>query len=106
MRGSWRTQLNWQPQPWGQPAPQTQAPRTRTVTEQAPPPPVTVTEAPPPPETTEAPPPPPATTEAPPPTSEAPPTTTRPRLIPTLPYETIPGLPFIPNPIQPPPPQP
>ena len=31
-----------------------------------------------------------------------PPSTTRPRLIPTLPYQTIPGLPFVPAPIQPP----
>lgn len=86
--------------------PQTQAPQTRTVTRQAPPPPQTVTEAPPPPPpTSEAPPPPPPTTEAPPPTTEAPPTT-QPPLIPTLPYETIPGLPFVPNPIQPPPPGP
>jgi hypothetical protein len=84
------------------PAPQTRAPQTRTVTQQAPPP-QTVTEAPPPPpETTEAPPPPP--TSEPPPTTQAP--TTQPPLIPTLPYETIPGLPFVPNPIQPPPPQP
>jgi hypothetical protein len=88
------------------PPPQTQAPQTRTVTRQAPPPPVTITEAPPPPPpTAEAPPPPPPTTEAPPPTTEAPPTT-QPPLIPTLPYETIPGLPFVPNPIQPPPPAP
>ena len=57
------------------PPPQTQAPQTRTVTQQAPPPPVTITEAAPPP-TSEAPPPPPPTTEAPPPpTSEAPPST-------------------------------
>jgi hypothetical protein len=88
------------------PLPETQAPQTRTVTRQAPPPPATVTEAPPPPpETSEAPPPPPPTTEAPPPTTAAPPTT-QPPLIPTLPYETIPGLPFVPNPIQPPPPAP
>lgn len=88
------------------PPPQTQAPQTRTVTRQAPPPPATATEAPPPPPpTSEAPPPPPPTTEAPPPTTEAPPTT-QPPLIPTLPYETIPGLPFVPNPIQPPPPAP
>ena len=86
------------------PPPETQAPQTRTVTQQAPPP-QTATEAPPPPpETTEAPPPPPPTTEAPPPTTQAP--TTQPPLIPTLPYQTIPGLPFVPNPIQPPPPQP
>jgi hypothetical protein len=89
------------------PAPVTQAPppQTRTVTRQAPPP-VTQTQAPPPPPpTSEAPPPPPPTTEPPPPTTTAPPTqTTQPPLIPTLPYETIPGLPFVPAPIQPPPP--
>lgn len=86
----------------------------RTVIEQAPPPPaVTVTqEAPPPPSTTEAPPPP-STTEAPPPTTttEPPPTTTtqpppatsttQAPAIPTLPYQTIPGLPFVPSPFQP-----
>jgi Hsp70 protein len=86
------------------PAPQTQAPQTRTITREAPPPPATEAPPPPPP-TSEAPPPPPPTTEAPPPTTEAPPTT-QPPLIPTLPYETIPGLPFVPNPIQPPPPAP
>jgi hypothetical protein len=89
------------------PAPVTQPPppQTRTVTRQAPPP-VTQTQAPPPPPpTSEAPPPPPPTTEPPPPTTTAPPTeTTQPPLIPTLPYETIPGLPFVPAPIQPPPP--
>jgi hypothetical protein len=84
------------------PAQQTRAPQTRTVTQQAPPP---TYEAPPPPPPSEEPPPPPPTTEAPPPTTEAPPTT-QPPLIPTLPYETIPGLPFVPNPIQPPPPAP
>jgi hypothetical protein len=84
------------------PPPQTQAPQTRTVTRQ-PPPPVTQTQAPPPPPPTSEPPPP--TTEPPPPTTTAPPTeTTPPPLIPTLPYETIPGLPFVPAPIQPPPP--
>jgi len=85
------------------PAPQTRAPQTRTVTQQAPPP--TYQAPPPPPPTSEEPSPPPPTTEAPPPTTEAPPTT-QPPLIPTLPYETIPGLPFVPNPIQPPPPAP
>jgi hypothetical protein len=88
----------------------TEAPETRTVTQQPPPPPVvTVTTQPPapPPPTSETPPPPPPTTEAPPPTTEAPPTTQSPQpLIPTLPYATIPGLPFVPNPIQPPPAQP
>ncbi len=82
-------------------------PETRTVTRQAPPPVETVTQ--PPPATTEPPPPPP-TSEAPPPppetTTAAPPPSTQPPLIPTLPYETIPGLPFVPNPIQPPPAQP
>jgi Hsp70 protein len=73
----------------------TRAPQTVTQT-QAPPPP---------PPTSEAPPPPPPTSEAP-PTQTQPPTSTRPRLIPTLPYETIPGLPFVPAPIQPPVPQP
>jgi hypothetical protein len=77
--------------------PQTQAPQTRTVTQQAPQPPVTVTEAPPP--TSEAPPPPPPTTEAPPPTSEAPPPTSEPPpWSPTAPYPTIPGLPWVPAP--------
>jgi hypothetical protein len=78
------------------PPPQTQAPQTRTVTQQAPPPPVTITEAPPP--TSEAPPPPPPTTEAPPPTSEAPPSTEPPPWSPTAPYPTIPGLPWVPLP--------
>ena len=79
------------------PPPQTQAPQTRTVTQQAPQPPVTVTEAPPPPPpTSEAPPPPPPTTEAPPPTTEAP--TTPPPWSPTAPYPTIPGLPWVPAP--------
>jgi hypothetical protein len=80
------------------PPPQTQAPQTRTVTQQAPPPPVTITEAsPPPPPTSEAPPPPPPTTEAPPPTEE-PPTTQPPPWSPTAPYPTIPGLPWVPLP--------
>ncbi|MGO4445962.1 Hsp70 family protein [Mycobacterium sp. 2YAF39] len=90
------------------PTSETQAPPPETVTEQAPPPPVTETvtpppsEPPPPPTTTEPPPPPPTTT-APPPTTTAPPppTTQPPPVIPTLPYETIPGLPFVPNPVQP-----
>lgn len=76
--------------------------QTRTVAPR-PQSPATVTQTPPPPPpTSEAPPPPP---ETPPPTTEAPPpATTQPPLIPTLPYETIPGLPFVPAPIQPPPP--
>jgi Hsp70 protein len=79
------------------PAPQTQAPQTRTVTRQAPPPQETVTEAPPPPPpTSEAPPPPPPSTETPPPTTEAP--TTPPPWSPTAPYPTIPGLPWVPAP--------
>ena len=83
----------------------------RTVIEQAPPPRVTVTqEAPPPSETpaptstTDAPPPPTTTTEAPPPTTTQPPQTTsstQAPAIPTLPYQTIPGLPFVPSPFQP-----
>ena len=83
----------------------------------APPPPVTqtITRAPdtftqtqaPPPPTSEAPPPPPPTSEAPPPPPpQEPSPSTPPRLIPTLPYETIPGLPFVPRPIQPPAPAP
>jgi actin-like ATPase involved in cell morphogenesis len=81
------------------PPPQTQAPQTRTVTQQAPQPPMTVTEAPPPPpETTEAPPPPPPTSEEPPPTTEAPPTSQPPPWSPTAPYPTIPGLPWVPAP--------
>lgn len=90
------------------PPPTTEAPRrTRTATQAPPPPVVTATQQPQaPPPTSEAPPPPP-TTEAPPPTTEAPPTTQSPQpIIPTLPYETIPGLPFVPNPIQPPQPAP
>ena len=58
-------------------------------------------EPPPPPPTSEAPPPPP-TSEAPPPAPESPSSPSAPpRLVPTLPYETIPGLPFVPRPIQP-----
>ncbi len=96
------------------PAPsETQAPPPETVTQEAPPPPVTetvtpppaTTEAPPPPTTTTEPPPPPTTTEPPPPptTTEPPPppASNPPPVIPTLPYETIPGLPFVPNPVQP-----
>jgi hypothetical protein len=98
------------PQPSSEAPPETQAP-DQTVYQQAPPPPVTetVTEPPPvtesPPPSTEAPPPPPTTTE-PPPTvtvTESPPSsTTQQPIIPTLPYQTIPGLPFVPAPIQPP----
>jgi hypothetical protein len=86
---------------------ETQAPSPETVTQEAPPPPVTETVTAPPPEpppttpppaTTEPPPttPPPTTTQPPPPTTQPPPPA-----VPTLPYETIPGLPFVPNPIQP-----
>ena len=96
------------------PPSETQAPPPETATqEEAPqvtetvtapptePPPTT----PPPPETT---PPPPPTSEVPPPTTTQPPPSTPPPppTIPTLPYETIPGLPFVPNPIQPPQPAP
>jgi hypothetical protein len=94
------------PPPESQVPEQQQAPAQRTVTQQAPPPVVTVTDPPPP--VTEAPPPPPTTTEPPPPTTEAPttqttqpPSSTQAPLIPTLPYQTIPGLPFVPAPIQP-----
>lgn len=86
---------------------ETQATTPETVTQEAPPPPVTetVTAPPsePPPTTTEAPPPPPTTTAPPPTTTEPPPppTSNPPPVIPTLPYETIPGLPFVPNPVQP-----
>lgn len=95
---------------------ETQAPPPETATQEAPPPPVTETvtasptepppTTPPPPETTTAPPPP--TSEAPPPTTTQPPASTPPPppTVPTLPYETIPGLPFVPNPIQPPQPAP
>lgn len=88
--------------------PQTQAPAPQTVIEQAPPPVVTVTEEPPaapaapPSTTTDAPPPPVTTTEQPPATvTETPTSATRQPLIPTLPYQTIPGLPFVPAPVQP-----
>ncbi|MCT7660304.1 Hsp70 family protein [Mycobacterium deserti] len=90
------------PPPAPPPATQAPPPRTRTVyqapprqTATAPPP----TQEPPPPPPPESPSPPPPTSEPPPP----PPPTTQPPLIPTLPYETIPGLPFVPAPIQPPP---
>ncbi|WP_123025083.1 Hsp70 family protein [Mycolicibacterium stellerae] len=81
------------------PPQQEEPPVTQTITQV----PETVTQ------TQEPPPPPPPTSEAPPPSSEAPPPapespsspSTPPRLIPTLPYSTIPGLPFVPNPIQP-----
>jgi hypothetical protein len=96
------------------PSSETATPSPETVTQQAPPPPATetVTAPPsePPPATTEPPPPPPTTTEPPPPpvtTTQPPPSTQPPPpTIPTLPYETIPGLPFVPNPIQPPQPAP
>lgn len=93
------------------PAPVEQAPE-QTVYQQAPPPAVTVTQtqeqppasqAPPPSTTTDAPPPP-TTTEAPPPTTTQPPqttATTQSPVVPTLPYQTIPGLPFVPSPFQP-----
>ena len=77
-----------------------------TVTRRVPPPVVTVTQEPPasePPPPSEPPPSEPPPSEPPPPPSEPPPST-QPPLIPTLPYETIPGLPFVPAPIQPPPP--
>ncbi|WNG91132.1 Hsp70 family protein [Mycobacterium sp. ITM-2016-00318] len=99
------------------PAPPPAVGETPPPTSEAPPPPPvtqTITEAPqtasqeppPPPPTSEAPPPPPPTSEAPPPpppSSEAPSSaSTPPRLIPTLPYPTIPGLPFVPAPVVPP----
>jgi hypothetical protein len=88
------------------PAAETQAPPPETVTEQPPPPPATETvtpppSEPPPPTSTEPPPPPPTTTPPPPTTTAPPPATQPPPVIPTLPYETIPGLPFVPNPVQP-----
>jgi hypothetical protein len=81
--------------PPSEPANVNPAPPAATVTQEAPPPPAP-TEPPPPsePPPTEAPPPP--ASEEPPPSSNPPP------LIPTLPYETIPGLPFVPSPFQPP----
>lgn len=85
-------------------APMQEAPpqvtETVTASPTEPPPPPPETTPPPPPPTSEAPPPPPTTTQPPPSTPPPPPT------IPTLPYETIPGLPFVPNPIQPPQPAP
>jgi hypothetical protein len=88
----------------GEAPPPEPPPVTQTITEA----PQTVTqEAPPPPATSEAPPPPPPTSEAPPPAPESPSSpSSPPRLVPTLPYETIPGLPFVPRPIQPPQPAP
>ena len=93
------------------PPPATEAPPGTDEAPPAEPPPVTqtITEAPqtitqeaPPPPTSEAPPPPPPTSEAPPPAPESPSSqSSSPRLVPTLPYETIPGLPFVPRPIQP-----
>ncbi len=89
-----------QPPPTSEAPPPEPPPVTQTITE-APPPPPTSEAPPPPPPTSEAPPPPPPTSEAPPPppSSQAP--STPPRLIPTLPYPTIPGLPFVPAPVQP-----
>ena len=73
-------------------------PVTQTITQ----PPETITQEAPPPPTSEAPPPPPPTSEAPPPAPESPSSpSSPPRLIPTLPYPTIPGLPFVPAPVQP-----
>lgn len=98
------------------PSSETQAPPPETGTQEAPPPPVTETVTAPPSEPPPTSPPPsePPPTSPPPPTTEPPPTTTAPPpstappppTIPTLPYETIPGLPFVPNPIQPPQPAP
>ena len=90
------------------PPPETQAPPpppppvTQTITRapetQAPPPP-------PPPPPSEAPPPPPPASEAPPPPPPEQPSSpsTPPPLIPTPNYPTIPGLPWVPNPIPQPP---
>jgi actin-like ATPase involved in cell morphogenesis len=88
------------PPPTEAPPPETPAP-AETVFETAPPPAAPETQAPPPPPpSSQAPPPPPTTTAPPPPptTTAPPPTTTQPPLIPTLPYTTIPGLPFVPAP--------
>jgi hypothetical protein len=77
-------------------------PSTITVTEEGPPPPApppAPTEPPAPPPSEPPPPPPP-----PPPPAEPPPPSSPPPLIPTLPYETIPGLPFVPAPPGLPPP--
>ena len=69
----------------------TQAPETITQTQEPPPPPPPTSEAPPPP-----------SSQAPPPAPESPSSASSPpRVVPTLPYETIPGLPFVPRPIQP-----
>jgi hypothetical protein len=92
------------------PPPETQAPAPETITQEAPPPPVTETVTAPPPEPPPTSPPPsePPAPSPPPPTTTQPPPSTQPPppAIPTLPYETIPGLPFVPNPIQPPQPAP
>ena len=91
------------PPPASEEAPpaQEEPPVTQTITRA----PETVTQEapPPPPPTSEAPPPPPPTSEAPPPPAPESPSSpsSPPRLVPTLPYETIPGLPFVPRPIQP-----
>ena len=88
-------------------------PPEQTVYQQAPQPPVTVTQGAPPATETPAPtteaPPPPTTTDPPPVTvtetqtqTPSPSSSTRQPVIPTLPYQTIPGLPFVPAPIQPP----
>ncbi len=82
------------------PPPQEPPPVTQTITRA--PETVTQTQAPPPPPpTSEAPPPPPPTSEAPPPAPPSQPSSpsTRPRLIPSPQYPTIPGLPWVPNPI-------
>jgi actin-like ATPase involved in cell morphogenesis len=74
-------------------------PVTQTITQS----PETITQEAPPPPTSEAPPPAPESpSEAPPPAPESPSSpSSPPRVVPTLPYETIPGLPFVPRPIQP-----
>ena len=89
------------------PAPPPPVEQTQTVIEQAPQQTVTVeppVEQPaPPPAPSEAPPPPPTTTEAappPPPEPTQPPSSPPPPVF-QLPYSTIPGLPFVPAPIQP-----
>jgi cytoskeletal protein RodZ len=80
-------------------APQEEPPATQTITQQ--PETITQTQEPPPP-TSEAPPPPPPSSEAPPPAPESPSSASSPpRLIPSLPYPTIPGLPFVPAPVPP-----
>src|SRR4051794_8249829 len=81
-------------------APQEEPPATQTITQQ--PETITQTQEPPPPPTSEAPPPPPPSSEAPPPAPESPSSASSPpRLIPSLPYPTIPGLPFVPAPVPP-----